>query len=260
MSTKKLALLLVPLVIIAGLLLALQGPKHESGSVSSSVRNPAAEQAVEQFGQKMKQVSLLAPAADVRAAMEANYTPYVVPELLAAWQADPQHAPGRRTSSPWPARIQIGMSEGGGSAYVVHGTVVEVVNGQGGAEEIVGTYPVKVRVQERDGAWRITAFESGAYSDIPHQMTITGVYTCLPHRDAKGPQTTECALGIKQDGTGKHYSINTSLMSSTMWREIPTGSRIRVQGVVTPIEMLSSDHWQKYDIVGIISATKLQKI
>lgn len=95
---------------------------------------------------------------------------------------------------------------------------------------------------------------------VPTRLEIIGIFTCLPHRDTTGPQTMECAFGLREDGTGDHYSIDARLMASMDWQEIPTGSRVRVSGLMTPVEMLSSDYWQKYDIVGIISATTIESL
>lgn len=40
--------------------------------------------------------------------------------------------------------------------------------------------------------------------------------------------------------------------------DFPTGTKVRVTGIVTPANQLSSV--QKYDIDGIISATKIEKL
>ncbi len=40
--------------------------------------------------------------------------------------------------------------------------------------------------------------------------------------------------------------------------DFPTGTLVRVSGVVTGVEMLSSI--QKYDIIGIISATMIEEM
>lgn len=261
MSTPKLLGLLVILVIAAGFLLSLpQMRELPSQSVSSPVQDPAVSQFVVDFGTKLKNVSLTASPDLLRTQMTQEYSAYLAPGLLEAWIQNPSDALGRQTSSPWPARIQVGSMEDAPNGHIVHGTVIEVVNGSGGAEEIVGTYPVDITVQNVEGNWRITAVHEGAYSQIPSRQTIVGTYECLPHRDTSGPQTTECAFGMKEDGTGKHYAINTQLMSSTEWMNTPTNAHIRVEGVVVPIEQLSTNQWQKYDIVGIISATTITRI
>lgn len=90
----------------------------------------------------------------------------------------------------------------------------------------------------------------------PARTSLTGTWECLPHKNTSGPQTMECAFGIKTDD-GLHYGIGTSLMSAYPV-DYPTGSRVRVDGIITPVEALSSI--QKYDIAGVINATSIQKI
>lgn len=87
----------------------------------------------------------------------------------------------------------------------------------------------------------------------PQRTTLTGTYLCLPNTNTSGPQTLECALGIQTD-TGIYYAMDFNLLS-TITPDIPTGSRISANGIVTPIEQLSSDHWKKYPVTGIFSVT-----
>lgn len=93
----------------------------------------------------------------------------------------------------------------------------------------------------------------------PQKVTLEGVWECLPHKNPDQPHTMECALGIAVDRSDAHYAIDLNLMSASPV-DYPTGTHIRVQGVVTPLNQLSSDHWQKYPIDGIISATVITKI
>lgn len=87
----------------------------------------------------------------------------------------------------------------------------------------------------------------------PYRGTLTGEYVCLPHRDADGPQTAECAMGLKTD-VGEYYAIDFGLMSRGM-PSLVTGDRISASGVITPVERLSSDYWRKYPIEAIFSVT-----
>jgi len=87
----------------------------------------------------------------------------------------------------------------------------------------------------------------------PVRMTLTGAYLCLPHVDTSGPQTLECAFGLQTDD-GLYYAIDFALMSQ-MPPALPTGARIRANGVFVPLERLSTDHWRKYPIEGIFSVT-----
>lgn len=254
-----LAVLIVALIGIYAFMMNSGGMSEpQSMSTSSPVMIPEAAQVVKDFGAEMRHVSLLAPAADLKAEMDRRYGPYVAPELLAQWEANPSQALGRETSSPYPARIEIGQQGAQDDVYVAQGTVIEMAQTSGG-EDIVGTYPVEFALKEIDGRWMIYGAVKGAYSQIPARTTVIGTYECLPHRDTTGPQTMECAFGLK-DTNGKHYALDTRLMSSTDWMTMPTGAQLKVEGVLVPIEQLSTDMWRKYDIVGIISATSITKI
>lgn len=87
----------------------------------------------------------------------------------------------------------------------------------------------------------------------PYRATLTGVQTCLPHKDTSSPQTLECAIGMQTD-SGEYYALDFNLMSQTP-PEIQSGQRFTASGTITPIERLSSDHWQKYNVEGIFSVT-----
>lgn len=87
----------------------------------------------------------------------------------------------------------------------------------------------------------------------PYRATLTGEYVCLPHKDQSGPQTEECAYGLLTD-TGEYYAIDFYLMSQSH-SEFSTGDRFSATGVITPIERLSTNQWNKYPIKGIFSVT-----
>ncbi len=87
----------------------------------------------------------------------------------------------------------------------------------------------------------------------PYRATLAGEQVCLPPRDTTGPVTLECAIGLKTD-VGEYYALDFNLMSQEV-RPIMNGERFTANGTVTPIERLSTDHWQKYDVEGIFSIT-----
>lgn len=86
------------------------------------------------------------------------------------------------------------------------------------------------------------------------RATLTWEFVCLPHTNQSWPQTMECAFWIYTEDQ-KYYALDLVLLSSSQLANAPTWSKIIVEWLVTPIEMLSSDHRQKYPIVGIISVT-----
>lgn len=87
---------------------------------------------------------------------------------------------------------------------------------------------------------------------VSYRGTLSGEVVCLPHV-GDGPHTMECAYGLKTD-VGEYYALDLALMSQ-QHDPLETGERFTGTGLITPVEMLSSDHWQKYDIEGIFSVT-----
>ncbi len=73
------------------------------------------------------------------------------------------------------------------------------------------------------------------------QTTLTGESVCLPHKDTSGPQTLECAFGLRTDDN-RHYALEFS--DNTI--NIAFGKRVEVTGTLTtPVD-------SNYDIVGSI--------
>ncbi len=96
--------------------------------------------------------------------------------------------------------------------------------------------------------------KQGDGNDITsYRGTLSGEVVCLPHADTSGPQTMECAYGLKTD-VGEYYALDLSVLSQEQ-PPLETGERIKANGLITPIEMLSADHWKTYAIEGIFSVT-----
>lgn len=87
----------------------------------------------------------------------------------------------------------------------------------------------------------------------PYRASLSGEYLCLPYTDESEPQIGECVGGIKTN-TDEYYAINFALMSQAH-EPVRVGERVTAAGVVTPIERLSTDEWEKYPIAGIFSVT-----
>lgn len=119
---------------------------------------------VNAFGNELSSVSLLSPDASTQ--IERAYSPYVAPELLAVWIANPQKAPGRTTSSPWPSHIVIdAITEAEGGAYEVSGRVMLVTS-----TSDAGDIPITLRVAVRDSGYHIVSYEiNGAAEQAIHE-------------------------------------------------------------------------------------------
>jgi len=115
-------------------------------------RSSSARSSVTQFGLEMQKVSLLSP--DASSTIATIYGPLATKEMIRAWQEDIEHAPGRLTSSPWPAGIDIINISKQGSGYIVSGNVVFATS-----DGVVGTTPVVIQVVPVDGKWLIGAYQ-----------------------------------------------------------------------------------------------------
>lgn len=79
-----------------------------------------------------------------------------------------------------------------------------------------------------------------------------GVAVCLPHKDSSGPQTLECAVGIKTDD-GTYYGISGD-KNNDLGSLAGSDKKVRVSGVVEK----STD--TKYDIKELINVKEITEI
>ena len=115
---------------------------------------------IEAFGEQLKKVSLSAPKDVVSMSIEENYSDYVTSDLLQKWQDDPESAPGRMVSSPWPDCIDIiRMEMENNHQYTVYGNIVEVT----GNGEIAAKRAVEMVVKKINNDWFISSMEIGEY-------------------------------------------------------------------------------------------------
>lgn len=91
--------------------------------------------------------------------------------------------------------------------------------------------------------------------NAPQNVTLSGTYECLPHSDTTGPQTMECAFGLKTD-SGDYYAVNFGASANAM-DQFQSGKHIKAEGNLVLKEALSSDQWVKYNMKGIFTVTKV---
>lgn len=101
----------------------------------------------------------------------------------------------------------------------------------------------------------LTKSEPVNLDPTPQNVTLSGTYVCLPHLNASGPQTTECAFGIKTDD-GVYYAVNFGQSANAM-TQFQSGAHITADGFVVIKEALNTDQWQKYNMKGIFTITKM---
>jgi hypothetical protein len=80
-------------------------------------------------------------------------------------------------------------------------------------------------------------------------VSLRGEITCLPHRDKNGPQTEECAIGLKSEGV--FYGLQNMDMESLMNGSLGTGKKVDVSG-----RLLRPNTNDTYDIVGSVDVSR----
>ncbi len=157
--------LLILLVLLLGfLLLGCGSAKAEQAPQVKEDNKETVTKLVEEFGSKLQNVSLLAPEDVLRKAMEENYGQYVAQALLAEWQKNPQVAPGKLTSSPWPDRIEIESADKlTDTAYDVKGYIIELTSVEKEKGGYAARRPITLKVEKSEANWLITEVSLGEY-------------------------------------------------------------------------------------------------
>jgi len=118
----------------------------------------------ENFGKDLRMVSLTAPKDAAAAQIKRYYSEYVTEELLQKWTADPQSAPGRMVSSPWPDRIEILTLQGTDeNQYSVSGEIIEVTGMESQNGEAAAKRPVTLAIERENDRWLISDVTMGDY-------------------------------------------------------------------------------------------------
>lgn len=139
--------------------------------------------------------------------------------------------------------------------YVKNNSVAPIQDISTFEECAAAGYPIMESYPERCSVPGGGTFTRVTTDAVPTPITLTGTYTCLPKKDTGGPVTLECAFGLKTD-TG-YYSLDMSSILTDNYPALYGNETITVEGVLVPKEMLSSDRWKTYDVIGVISVEKV---
>lgn len=96
---------------------------------------------------------------------------------------------------------------------------------------------------------------SSFYPSTVTNVTLSGVYECLPRKDGVVENEQSCSFGFKTDD-GIHYAVNFG-QSATAMQNFIQRKRIVAEGFVTLKETLNTDHWNIYDMKGIFTITRI---
>lgn len=61
------------------------------------------------------------------------------------------------------------------------------------------------------------------------RVALKGQIVCLPHKNTEGPQTMECAFGLKTE-QGAYYALEAASTSQSELFSIPTNTSVEVSG------------------------------
>lgn len=96
--------------------------------------------------------------------------------------------------------------------------------------------------------------------DIPQQISIQGEFRCIPFKDEKNANPLDCTLGVRTDNN-IYYAIDAQgEAAKQVLFSLETGAKIQIDGTLVPIEQISSDVWQKYDVSGIVITNNIKRI
>ena len=163
-----------------------EGQPQETQQQTDASAEAAVARLVEDFGSKLQTVSLLAPEDIVKKSIQENYGDYVTPELLAEWQSDPQQAPGRLASSPWPDHIKIeAIKKKSEFEYEVNGKIIEITSTEEvkGGNEAAAKRSITLTAKKTGERWLIDAATLGVYEEanaIVYRNTQYGFSFSLP--------------------------------------------------------------------------------
>jgi hypothetical protein len=90
-------------------------------------------------------------------------------------------------------------------------------------------------------------------NDVSQTMTLEGTVACLPHKNADGPQTLECAVGLKTNG-GKYYGLKNESTDTTLSEAAGSDRKVTITGAL----VTSSD--TIYKIEGTINVNRFEFI
>ncbi len=157
-------IVLIVLFIIGAVVFYVQKQDQIVHETSSQEEGVAVRELVTQFGNKLKNTSLLQPKESLKTQLQEQYGSYLTPELLAKWQTNPQIALGRQTSSPWPDHIEItAVIQQESNIYKVEGNVIEITSADKPGE-FTASYPITLTIKETTSGWRISEVVKGSYN------------------------------------------------------------------------------------------------
>jgi len=110
----------------------------------------------QEFGALLQEVALMVPKEVAAENIREKYSNFVTPEMLKRWTDNPEVAPGRASSSPWPDRFEVsGLEKLSREEVVVRGTIVWITSTEIASGEAAFTQFMVLNVYKRETGWQI---------------------------------------------------------------------------------------------------------
>jgi hypothetical protein len=162
---RRRLLIIIAVLAFAALLIFIFSAKKEKNKGNDN-ENREITVLVENFGGRLKNVSLLAPSEDLKKSIEDNYKGFLTDKLLNEYLNEPRKAPGRLVSSPWPEGIEIESIERiNDSEYLVKGIIIEKTSEEEEHGGFAAKRPITLKVIKTAGKWLIDDIAIGKYEN-----------------------------------------------------------------------------------------------
>lgn len=149
---------IVAIIILAGFIGLLVFNNYKKNEIISDSTRSTIEETVNNFGNQLQKVSLLAPEDILKASIQSQYSSFVSTELLNNWLTNPQNAPGRTVSSPWPDHIEINSIQSSKKGYEVKGDIVFMTSNEVEHGGETGRQSIYLFLKNIDGKLLITDY------------------------------------------------------------------------------------------------------
>lgn len=203
--------------------------KNIQWDLSGDVKSEEAEKNevikfVQNFGEQLKMVSLLAPEDILKETMNEYYGEYVSPELIEKWLKDPVAAPGKLTSSPWPGRIDVlSVEKIAENEYIVKGNIVEFTSVEMEEGGIAAKREITLNIKRIDDKFIINDAIMGDY------------------------EVDEKSVSYKNDEYGFNFALPEGWMNYTIQNDVWKGTSLTGvnKEIAGPIIYIRHPEWTK---------------
>lgn len=117
---------------------------------------------------------------------------------------------------------------------------------------IVGGLAIAALLYTFASAYLVMSPVPGAEVPPAGEISLRGMITCLPHKDAKGPQTLECAFGFL-DEQGLYYGLRDSNPQYKNVSGVAMNTPVTIEGYFTP------QNDTRYQSIGVIDVQSIME-